>query len=347
MNVGEAFEDTQPLLSMDDPALVLSTLRQMSVLANSENLLRIEKAGEGNMNLVMRVTTDRQKLIVKQARPWVEKYPSIAAPVERINAEIDFYDRISTVPELSSLMPSVIAARPRMRLLVLEDLGNASDYSSLYDSSVSIDEKQHVFERAAKWLSRLHEQSGVPNEDVGCYALRQLNHAHIFSIPFSSPPAIELDSVCCGLEKASRSQRKDRRLQEAINRLGDNYLNPDPSNSVLLHGDFYPGSWLRTVEGFRVIDPEFCFRGPREFDLGVMAAHQFFCHANPDVKTIEDLIGKYGHEIELPLVFGFAGSEMIRRLIGVAQLPLDANLEQRMKWLILGQQLVAEFDNNR
>ena len=42
-----------------------------------------ELAGEGNMNCVIRVRLPDRSLILKQARPWVEKYPSIAAPVER------------------------------------------------------------------------------------------------------------------------------------------------------------------------------------------------------------------------------------------------------------------------
>ena len=343
MNVGEAFEDTQPLLSMDDPSLVLKTLQQMDVLAESENIITIEKAGEGNMNLVMRVTTDQQSLIVKQARPWVEKYPSIAAPVERINAEIDFYDRVSAAPELARLMPAAIAARPRMRILVLEDLGRASDYSSLYGSLVMPEARDMVFEQAASWLSSLHGQHSSSNEEVGCFALRQLNHAHMFSIPFSNPPAIDLDSVCRGLEKVSQPLRDHRKLQKVVQRLGSIYLKPEGNKSVLLHGDFYPGSWLRTGEGFRVIDPEFCFFGPREFDLGIMAAHLFFCHAPPEIKTIERLTHCYGDHISMSLVLGFSGVELIRRLIGVAQLPLDADLEQRMKWLMLGEELIASF----
>ena len=343
MNVGEAFEDTQPLLSMDDHSLVLKTLQQMDVLAESENIIAIEKAGEGNMNLVMRVTTDQQSLIVKQARPWVEKYPSIAAPVERINAEIDFYDRVSAAPELARLMPAAIAARPRMRILVLEDLGKASDYSSLYGSSVMPEARDLVFEQAAFWLSSLHSQDSSSNEEVGCFALRQLNHAHMFSIPFSNPPAIDLDSVCRGLEKVSQPLRDHRKLQKVIQRLGSIYLNPEGNKRVLLHGDFYPGSWLKTGEGFRVIDPEFCFFGPREFDLGIMAAHLFFCHAPREVKTIERLTHCYGDHISMSLVLGFSGVELIRRLIGVAQLPLDADLEQRMKWLMLGEELIASF----
>jgi len=55
--------------------------------------------------------------------------------------------------------------------------------------------------------------------------------------------------------------------------LGDLYLSDGPT---LLHGDFYPGSWLRTTQGIRIIDPEFAFTGAAEFDVGVFAAHLAF-----------------------------------------------------------------------
>ncbi len=58
----------------------------------------VERAGEGNMNLVLRVRTVAgsvigsagRSAIVKQSRDWVEKYPDIAAPGDRIWVEAAF-----------------------------------------------------------------------------------------------------------------------------------------------------------------------------------------------------------------------------------------------------------------
>lgn len=332
-------QDIEPLLSLDQPADTLQALQDMGVSAATESIVAIEKAGEGNMNLVMRVTTDRRTVIVKQARPWVEKYPSIAAPAERILAEIDFYERVAQAPHLAAMMPAVVGENAQQRLLVLEDLGAAADYSSLYGSAHE-ETRDQVFEQAAKWMAQLHQLEVRSGDTVGCDSLRELNHAHIFSIPFSNPPAIDLNAVCPGLEEASEPIRSNSKLREAVNKLGDTYLSPQHSGSVLLHGDFYPGSWLSTQAGFRVIDPEFCFRGPREFDVGVIAAHFIFCHAPAERRTIEDLVDVYGGEVSLPLVLAFAGTELIRRLIGVAQLPLTADLKLRERWLSTAAQFV-------
>ena len=48
---------------------------------------------------------------------------------------------------------------------------------------------------------------------------------------------------------------------------GERYL---AEGSTLLHGDYYPGSWMTVDDAVFVIDPEFSFKGFPEFDLGVM-----------------------------------------------------------------------------
>ena len=103
------------------------------------------------------------------------------------------------------------------------------------------------------------------------------------------------------------------------------------AGDVLLHGDFYPGSWLRHGDGVRVIDPEFGFIGAAEFDLGGLRAHLAFIGVS-EAKLDAALAG-YPGEVDAGLVRGFAGVERLRRLLGVAQLPLDADLERKAGWV--------------
>ena len=109
-----------------------------------------------------------------------------------------------------------------------------------------------------------------------------------------------------------------------------------------MHGDYYPGSWLKTESGFRVIDPEFCFCGPREFELGVVAAHWIFCGSEVGSATIDRVCDRYPKEASRKLLEGFTGAELVRRLIGVAQLPLDADLARRVEWLECGVRLLKQ-----
>ena len=212
------------LLSADDPASILDVLVALEVCEGTESISQVAKAGEGNMNLVLRVTTDARSVIVKQARPWVEKYPSIAAPDERIVSEIEFYRCISDAGPVRAAMPSVLAFDTEQRLLVLEDLGMASDYANLYRSNVAPSEVDSVFELAIDWVSQLHASDTQGNQSLGCKPLRGLNHQHIFSIPLSDPPVIDLDSVCAGLTKASRAICSDEALRQTMTKLGEIYL---------------------------------------------------------------------------------------------------------------------------
>src|SRR4051812_21791268 len=58
-------------------------LHRQGFLDLDERVVTVARAGDGNMNLTLRVTTPARSVIVKQGRPWVEKYPQIPAPTER------------------------------------------------------------------------------------------------------------------------------------------------------------------------------------------------------------------------------------------------------------------------
>ena len=118
--------------------------------------------------------------------------------------------------------------------------------------------------------------------------------------------------------------------------MGKRYLSEGTS---LLHGDYYPGSWLKTDFGFRVIDPEFCFFGPKEYDLGVLRAHLRI--AEQPISYLNDFWKHYiPSEVDFSLVSQFEGMELIRRIIGLAQLPLSLSLEQMATLLQEGKRLL-------
>ena len=80
-------------------------LRKSGLLLSNENILEYSKAGEGNMNVVVRLKTETRSIILKQSRPFVNKYPTIPAPLGRIFIEDDFYRIINQNEFLSSYSP--------------------------------------------------------------------------------------------------------------------------------------------------------------------------------------------------------------------------------------------------
>jgi len=314
-------------LDAGDLCSMANYLRGRNWIEIDEHISSASKAGEGNMNYTLRVQTTKRSFIVKQARPWVEKYPHIPAPSDRALMEAQFYSAIQADEELARCMPRLIGSDPEARILILEDLGASPDFTSIYsDASISSSELDSL----TSFLTRLHSRF----RDRNCAAgfenreMRKLNHEHIFEFPLRPENGLDLDAITPGLAAAARTLQQDGTYRARVSALGELYLGP---GQCLIHGDYFPGSWLRTSDGVKIIDPEFCFFGLPEFELGVMIAHLHLARC-PDSLASPSINGN--------LIRSFAGVEIMRRLIGVAQLPLPYGLEEKQRLLELSQRMV-------
>ena len=312
-------------------------LHRQGLLPAGERVVTAARAGDGNMNLTLRVTTAARSLIVKQGRPWVEKYPHIPAPVARTLVEGRFYALAARSPWLAARMPRLYALDPQSHILVLQDLGAARDLTSLY-AGARLSEAATV--DLADYLGHLHAVTVPPVERLVLRnpAMRALNHEHIFRLPLDPHNGLNLDAITPGLTALARELAADAAYSGRVQRLGQLYL--ADADGPLCHGDFFPGSLLETAAGVFVIDPEFCFLGPREFDLGVLLAHLHL--AGQPQPAGDALLRRYEQRaaVDRPLLWALAGVEIMRRLIGVAQLPLRIDLEAKRQLLSLSRQLV-------
>lgn len=336
------FRDANPglfFLDADDRDSLETYLRSRGMLGDRQSIVIASRAGEGNMNCTVRASTDRSSFIVKQARPWVEKYPQFAAPWDRACREAEFYNRIAACPPVAAMMPRLLDFDPVARVLVLEDLGVASDYSCVYrgESFTPVE-----ITALGEFLSALHGgfSDGHATAPLANREMRELNHAHIFKIPLATDNGLDLDSITPGLAMEAQFLRSDPDYNREVSRLGqDAYLKDGP---CLLHGDFFPGSLLRTASGPRVIDPEFGHFGRPEFDVGVFLAHLLL--ANQPAECIS----RWRHAYAPPdgfdddLMLQLAGVEIMRRLIGYAQLPIGYGLSRKRELLALSKTLVLQ-----
>lgn len=325
-------------LIVSDKDSLQQYLHSSGRLHTDEKVIALSVAGDGNMNCTLRVTTCSGSFILKQSRPYVERFPNITAPLDRIHREERFYGIVRKDPLIREYTPQVLWSDRDNHLLALEDLGHGSDFMHIYRRGAVVSKKDIL--SIAKVLSELHYRfnEDTMEERISNRAMRLLNFEHIFIFPLREDNRIDLDAVCPGLRKATDHLRQDDRLNRVARELGDMYLE---DGSTLLHGDYYPGSWLSTSKGFRMIDPEFCFFGHPEFELAVAVAHLKMAR-QPD-SLIKDLFIYYHFDkfFDGSLFTRFAGMEIIRRLIGVAQLPFDLTLKERLdmldeaRWLVL------------
>ena len=333
---------------MDEPNAMPSQheiadwMSRCGLATKPSEVTEIVSIGDGNMNLVFRVTAGGRYIIVKRSVPYVAKYPQIAAPVQRIATEIAFYESVADHPDLAGSMPTLLGADAEGHTMLLEAIDHRGDWRKLYDPSHR-ESVEPIFGKAVSWLRRLHGIAAPP--EIGCDPLRELNHSHWFELPLSQPPVIDLDAISPGLDRATETVRGDERLRRAIARIGRQYLHPaSAAPRCLLHGDYFPGAWLDIgSDAVCVIDPEFAFVGPPEFDLGVLIAHHRFCGGDP--VTVPRWLSAYSPSMPLDSVRiqTIAATETIRRLLGVAQLPLVADTEQRLHWIDEASALLLRF----
>ncbi len=304
---------------------ISSLLQQKNWLQPSETILATETPGAGNMNLVLRIKTNLRTFIIKQSKDFVQKYPQIPAPIDRISVENQFY--LLTADLLKSKMPKLLGFDLENHLLMLEDLGEGSDFTFIYQQNQHISQAA-VFD-AVDTLSLLHNKDfdkKIKQEFPSNLALRKLNYEHLFNYPFMIDNGFDLDTIQNGLQAVAMTYKTNENLKNKLKMLGEQYLS---KGDTLLHGDYYPGSWLNTADGFKLIDPEFCFFGPAEYDLGVMIAHLKMAQTKDDL--INETIKRYQKTsaFDMILMQQFVGMELFRRIIGLAQLPLSLTLSEK------------------
>lgn len=319
------------ILSFDKIDELEVYLKSKGWLEMNEVLIKVEKPGEGNMNFTMRVYTSLGRtFIVKQSRDYVEKYPTIPAPVNRAVIEGRFIEFIQHDSVLKSFMPRLLGLDDVNNILVTEDLGQANDYSFLYNSGEKL--RSVDLTQLAEYLSHLHHsfRSDSPVPQFANREMRDLNHEHIFLYPFMEENGFDLDNIQPGLQSEALLYKKDEALKSVVKALGDKYL---ADGNYLLHGDYYPGSFLKTDSGVKVIDPEFCFYGFAEFDVSVFIAHLKMSEQSQEI--IDGVLMKYkkGVDFDEKLLNQFVGVEILRRIIGLAQLPLSLSLETKKELL--------------
>ena len=300
--------------------------------------IAVERAGAGNMNLAVRVTPAAgRSFIVKQGRPWVEKYKQIPAPFERTLVEAAFYSAVAIDPSVAGRMPAVLHLDRGNHVLVLEDIGDAGDFTSVYSDAAI---PGSAIGALLEWLEGL---AAVPIRADGRAilanrAMRALNHEHMFRFPLMETNGLDLDAITPGLRREASELAANRVYCDAVAALGDRYL---ADGDTLVHGDYFPGSWLKSRGGVRIIDPEFGFLGEPEFDCGILAAHLMI--ADCGLAPLEMVTASVTRRrLDPGLVAGYAGVEIMRRLIGVAQLPLAYGLDRKQALLQLSRRLVLE-----
>lgn len=310
-----------------------NVLAALGWLPAGRRVVSVTRAGAGNMNLVERIRLDDgSSLILKRAHGWVEKYPQIPAPIERAGVEAAFYAAVAGAAA-GEAMPQHLGYDPSHAANLFEDMGEGSDGMTAYAGQLIT---PAAIDAVADWMAAIHGLPLPKDPRLNNRTMRELNAVHIFAFPLDPENGFDLDAITPGLQAHGDALKSDAPFCKAVQEVEALYLGE--SGGALLHGDLYPGSWLNGERGLIIIDPEFCWIGPREWDVGVLLAHLRLSGQTAALSA--QLRARYTMPLDPILLDRITGIEIMRRLIGIAQLPLRMTLAEKAALLSEARSLV-------
>lgn len=247
----------------------------VSLLDKNFDEWSVSEIGDGNVNLVFRVKSQKSALIAKQALPYLrargEDWP---LPLSRAFFEYEALTREAIRAE--GMTPRVIHFDQGMALTVMEYL---SPHIILRKGLVRGIQYPRVAKDLGLFLARtlfrgsdLSMDAAEKRADValfsGNHALCAVTEARVFTEPYFDA---ELNLwTTPQLDDAVARIRSDSALKIGVQEMKTIFMT---RSETLLHGDLHSGSIMVTADDTRVIDPEFAFYGPMGFDIGALLAN--------------------------------------------------------------------------
>lgn len=306
--------------------------------------LRIEEIGDGNLNTVYRVSDVKRperSLVLKHAPPYIKILgPDYPLSTERLTYEsraLDVYNRLA-----SGSVPAQYNFDAEMAVIAMEDLRDASVLrADLIAGNVDIS----IADQIGRFMGSVHSHTYIENLDSGSVqqykqqfantTMQAITADYVFTFPYTEH---ETNFWTPGLEPDVQRLKADTDFLAQAEHLKQIFLT---MQQAVTHGDLHTGSVLVQTNTAKVIDAEFAFYGPPGFDLGLYWANYFLSYfSHQDALEVQSALKTaivqtwHAYTTEFGMVdatlkaqtlqnifydaVGFAGLEMLRRLIGAA-----------------------------
>jgi 5-methylthioribose kinase len=256
----------------------LAALTQM--LGSNASMWRVREVGDGNLNLVFIVESDKGAVVVKQALPYVrlvgESWP---LPLKRSFFEYHALTRLAASDP--GRVPAIYHFDEAQAIIVMEYL---TPHVILRKALVENQPLPDIAGDIGRYLARtafrnsdLCMKTADKKANMALFAgnveLCDITENLVFSDPYfaaamnrhTSP---QLDGLVATL-------RADRDLKVAAQQMKHKF---SAQAETLCHGDLHTGSIMVTEKDSKVIDPEFAFYGPFGFDIGMLLANYWMSY---------------------------------------------------------------------
>ncbi|WP_313235660.1 S-methyl-5-thioribose kinase [Sporosarcina ureae] len=374
--VNEQKYTTYRFLEIED---IKQYVRSLDLFPEPEDIKVIE-VSDGKINHVYRLYNEFRSIIFKQAVPYARVVgESMPLPIDRVRVEaevMELYEKI-----IPKSVPSVLHLDVVMAVVVMEDmLPLEVGRTALINGSESAHFAADIGKMSAEVLFKTSDFY-MPSSDkkelqarLANPEMRQLTEQLVFDWPYSDHETNECED---GMRNEVKFLSQDQRLLLEVAQLKHKFMT---KSDGLIHGDLHSGAIFTGENRTVIFDTEFALFGPFGFDLGQFIANLFLNGiAFPEfkekrfeqaketwyafVETFSNLWQNNTNErytkvdgfytIIMEEIFtdliGYAGCELVRRAISIAQIP-DMNTEEdedlrmaaRKKVLELGKYMIME-----
>ena len=323
--------------------------------AKDNNLLSgsitCEEIGDGNLNYVFRLVNDiGDSIIIKQALPYA-KVVGESWPLTLQRATIEAETLKKHGEFVPAYVPRVLHTDAVLAITVMEDLSHLTvARDGLIAGYHYAHLAQHIGEYLAKTLFFTSDFALHPFEKKRLQVafsnpeLCKITEDLIFTDTYYDAPRNDFEE---GLRSSVEALWQDNDLQREVAKLKRHFLT---QAEALVHGDLHTGSIFVDAQTTKVIDPEFAFYGPIGFDVGQVIANFTFQWLTrqgedrqkiaTDIATVwqvfdttyrqlftehyEEHYAKVAGYLDDHMAdifvdtLGYAGAELIRRMIGLA-----------------------------
>jgi 5-methylthioribose kinase len=345
----------------------------------------VTEISDGKINHVYRVNGESKTVIYKQAVPYARTVgETMPLPLDRVRVEarvLQEYDRI-----LPGSAPQVLLLDEDMAILVTEDMAPMEvGRTALLNGIESVRFTKDVAEFSAQTIFYTSDFYLDPmvkkelNASLMNPGMRQLTEELVFDKPFNFHESNYFEA---GLKNDVLFLSQDQKLRKEVAKLKHKFMT---KADALIHSDLHSGAIFVDENKTVVFDTEFSCFGPFGFDMAHFIANLFLngigspeyeykryqqaletwyafsakfseLWRNESAEPYTQIDGYLSDLLEeiFSDMLGYAGCELIRRAIGIAQVE-DLNHEQdeqkrmarRKKTVELGKYLIMERSHIR
>jgi 5-methylthioribose kinase len=384
MSLLDIQEEVNGLYKFLNEAEIVNYVKQHGLFREEEQVL-VTEISDGKINHVYRLAGESKSVIYKQAVPYARTVgETMPLPLDRVRVEarvLQEYDRI-----LPGSAPQVLLLDEVMAVLITEDMApmevgrtaliNGTELTRFIKDTAEFS-AQTIFYTSDFYLDPMVKKE--LNASLMNPGMRRLTEELVFDKPFNFHESNYFED---GLKNDVLFLSQDQRLRKEVAKLKHKFMT---KADALIHSDLHSGAIFVSEEKTVVFDTEFACFGPFGFDMAHFIANLFINgigspqyeykryqqaletwyafsakfselwrnESNEAYTQIDGYLTDLLEEIFSDML-GYAGCELIRRAIGIAQID-DLNheqdeekrMERRRKTVELGKYLIMERDKIR